>query len=200
MPRLVPFVAAAFALGALLLTGCQTTPPSAADAAALEAPSGLLLAEGDVLRISFPSAPEMDTTQRIRADGRVSLPLVGEVQASGRELSQFQRDLRAKYSANLRNTEVLVSLDATASAVYVSGSVNAPGKFPLDRPMTILEAVMEAGGFSNSASPRRVTLIRREGGQYRTQIVDLSPALRNKPAPATYVRPYDVIYVPASVL
>lgn len=178
--------------------GCQT--PQIVVVGDSRAPSAVVLEAGDVVRVAFPGSPELDASQKIRADGKLSLPLIGEVKAAGKELDQLQKELKIRYVPQIKNTEVVVSLESTASTVYVSGAVNKPGKYPLDRPLTVLEAVMEAGGFTRGANPHQVTLIRQENGQYRPQSIDLGSSLQNNiPSQATYVHPSDVIYVRESI-
>ena len=74
------------------------------------------------------------------------------------------------YKAQLQNPLVLVTLETSANAVIISGEVNAPGRKIFERPTTLLEAIMESGGFTEFANKRKVRIIRVEGGQYRTDI------------------------------
>lgn len=157
------------------------------------------LAAGDVLKFTFPGAPELNQSQKIRADGKVSVPVLGEILAGGKRLGDLQRELSRLYQPQLKNSEVVVSLESSTTAVYVGGAVNRPGKVPLDRPMTVLEAIMEAGGFTpDLANPRKVSVIRNVNGQQTPHVVDLSPGLRGQSSEAFYLKAYDVIYVPQS--
>ena len=174
------------------LSGCQTA--SSLSGSATQPPGAL--ASGDTLTISFPGAPELNQVQKIRADGKISLPMVGDVDAAGKRLSVLQSDLANIYRTQLKNTEVFVSLQTSATLVYVSGAVTHPGKILLDRPMTVLEAIMEAGGVTGLANLRKVVVVRESGGEHQTQTLDLSPALRGKTAPAFSLRAYDIIHVP----
>jgi protein involved in polysaccharide export with SLBB domain len=118
--------------------------------------------------------------------------LVGEVQASGKRLTTFQTELAGLYKTQLRNTEVVVSLE---TSVLVSGSVNKPGRVVFERPLTVLDAVMEAGGIAPAGDPKRVHLIRLRNGRHETQIFDLRSVLRGDATNAFYVKGGDVIYV-----
>ncbi len=153
------------------------------------------LAPGDVVKFTFPGVAELNHTQKIRADGKVNLPLVGEVEATGKKLGDFQTELIKLYGPKLKNSEIIVTLESSSIPIYVSGAVLRPGKILLDRPMTVLEAVMEAGGFSPLANPKKIVLIRHENGQHFTQTFDLSAALKGEPSAAFFVRAYDAIYV-----
>jgi polysaccharide biosynthesis/export protein len=86
-------------------------------------------------------------------------------------------------------------MENTVIPVVVSGEVQKPGKIVFERPAMILEAIMEAGGFTAYADPKKVSLIRQVQGDHHTQIVDLSPVLKGMPTPVVYVSPGDLIYV-----
>ncbi|OAI55827.1 hypothetical protein AYO49_01120 [Verrucomicrobiaceae bacterium SCGC AG-212-N21] len=159
--------------------------------------SAVVLSSGDSVTVTFQGTPDLNTSQRIRADGKISLPMVGDVQASGKTVSSLQAHLSDRYSTELKDTTVTVRLDNTIQAVYISGAVNKPGKVVLDRPMTALEAIMEAGGFQTGwANPRKVTLVRTSNGRHETTTLDLSPTTRGQAGEVVYLKPYDMITVP----
>ena len=95
----------------------------------------------------------------------------------------------------LQKSEVVVTWENTVIPVVVSGEVQKPGKIVFERPAMMLEAIMQAGGFTAHADPKKVTLIRQVQGDHHTEIVDLSPVLKGMPKPVIYVSPGDVIYV-----
>ena len=158
------------------------------------------LVAGDTLRISFPGAPELNQTQKIGTDGKLSLPLVGDVVASGKSVGELQAELVRLYKAQLQDNEVLVSVETRAVPVVISGAVQKPGKVVFERPATVLEAIMEAGGFTPEADLKKVELIRLVKGEHYTQVFDLRPVLRGTPTRATYVSGGDVIFVPEKLL
>lgn len=184
---------------AVLGSGCAGTDPEAYNipAEAFKSRPSSTLTAGDVIRVSYPGAPEMNLTQKIRANGKVSLPMVGDISAAGRTVSGLQSSLSGMYVNQLQDPTVLVSLEEPAAAVYVSGEVVTPGKVALDRPMTAFQAVMEAGGFSKLANPREVYVIRTEGGKQQRYALNMADTLGGG-SQAFYVRPYDAIYVKAS--
>lgn len=185
------FVAALVSL--FVLAGCQAPGPGLD----INAPALGAICVGDVLKVSFTADEKMNQTQKVRADGKISLPIIGEVKVVGRRLNEIQAEVKSRYKTQLQNSEVIVTLESTANAVYVSGAVIKPGKVLLDRPMTALEAIMEVGGFApEEAIAKRVTVIRNVNGQQNTQVLNLSPALKGRPVKAFYLRPYDIVYVP----
>jgi polysaccharide biosynthesis/export protein len=178
----------------LWLTGCQTQTGEKLPAAAAGDKPGIL-ASGDTIKVSFTAAPELNQSQKIEPDGKVSLPMVGEVYAVGKTSAQLQNELSELYKSQLQNSEVIVTLESIVIPVVVSGEVQKPGKVIFERPATVLEAIMEAGGFTAYADPKKVSLIRQVKGEHHTQVVDLSPILRGVPTQVMYVSPGDVIYV-----
>ena len=196
---LSPLAACLFAIVVCLAcAGCQSSAPTPIPAD-WKAQTPGVLAAGDVLKLTFPGAPELNQSQKIRADGKVSLPVLGETDAAGKRLGDLQRELSRRYEPQLKNSEVLVTLESSTTAVYVGGAVIKPGKVILERPMTALEAIMEAGGFApDLVNPRKVSVIRNVNGQHTTHLLDLSPGLRGQSSEAFYLKAFDVIYVPQS--
>lgn len=182
------------------LPACETAsdggggaPPAAA------APISDTLAEGDVISVTFASAPELNQTQKIRGDGNVGLPMVGDVKVVGRDPESVQKQLSKLYATHLQDPTALVTLVAPASVVYVSGAVGSPGKIPLDRPLSAFEAVMESGGFAPTANPKKVTLIRKTENGYRRHVLDLRGPLESESSEAIMLQAYDSLVVPQRV-
>src|SRR5947208_14850709 len=129
---------------ALTCGGCQTSQPP------LPNPPGpktaVRLAPGDTIKVSYSDESVPDQTQKIRRDGKVSLPLIGEVTAAGKRTIDFQHELVSRYEGQLENSEVLVTLESGLATVIVSGFANRPGAFNFDRPPTVYQAMMAVGG------------------------------------------------------
>jgi polysaccharide export outer membrane protein len=192
-PRL--FSAALVAAVALTLAGCATTsePPPAA---AMQAPS-ITLREGDIIKISFPGAGNLDTTQQIRRDGKINLQLVGEVDAAGLTPEELQKKLVDLYAPQISSKEVTVSLQSASFPVFVNGEVIHPGKVLSDHPLTALEAIMEAGGFNpDTANMKAVKVNRIEDGKYKSYQLNLKDILDGKKNEPFYLKPNDIVYVP----
>lgn len=169
------YVVAAFAW--LSLTGCQSQMSETLSPSASGNKPGIL-ASGDTIKVAFTAAPELNQSQKIEPDGNVSLPLVGLVYAVGKTPADLQKELTQLYKSQLQNSEVIVTLEGIVIPVVVSGEVQKPGKVMFERPATVLEAIMEAGGFTAYADPKRVSVIRQFEGQHHTQVIDLDPILR----------------------
>ena len=153
----------------------------------------------DALKFSFAEETDLDQVQKIRRDGKVSLPLIGEVTAAGKRIIDFQREIISLYEPHLENSEVLVTLENGLATVIVSGFANRPGKLIFDRPTTVYQAIMEAGGVSDYGSLRNIHLTRIINGVQRTETINLRPNIRGKPTNPKYVQDGDVIYISRSL-
>lgn len=187
-------------LAASLFSGCETTAPhqalqTASDEARME---GIILRAGDGLKISFPGSPNLDTAQPIRRDGKIVLPLVGEVVAVGLTPDALQEKLIKLYAPQISSKEVLVTLESSSFPVFVTGSIIHPGKIQSDHPITALEAVMEAGGFDYStANMTSVKISRMEKGEMKSYKLNLKDALEGgKNSRPFYLKPNDIVFVP----
>jgi polysaccharide export outer membrane protein len=134
----------------------------------------------------------------MRAAGTVSLPAGGQVTAAGKTLAQLESELKRLYSSQITNTDVLLTLDSAVIEVYMSGAVRSPGKLVFDRPTTLLQAIMQAGGPSPFGNMRSVRVIRLGNGIQRMQLVDLRPTLAGEPTKPFYVKNGDIVQVPQS--
>jgi polysaccharide export outer membrane protein len=186
-------------VSAVLATGCgglNSAPPVPAEA--YRSMPNASLAAGDEIKVAFSGAPELNVQQKIQANGKVSLPTIGDVSAVGKSITGFQSELTSRYQVHLQDPAVTVSVQTAAAGIYVSGEVLRPGKIPLDRPMTALEAVMECGGFTKFANPKQVIVVRNERGKSKRYVLNMNEALYGGDSNPFYVRTYDVIYVKQS--
>ena len=191
-------MSAAILASLFLVNGCQSTyPPAVGQPIVSSAPVSLV--PGDVVKLTFPGSPELNESQKIQTDGRINLPMIGQVNAAGKSLASLQAELSARYKPQLQNTEVVVTLDSAVIPVVISGAVEKPGKLFFDRPTTVFQAIMEAGGVNEFGSLKNIHLIRTTNGQQVTQTLDLRSTLHGTTTRAVYVKNGDVIYVPESM-
>src|SRR5213596_2358046 len=167
-PSSRPFALLVFA--ALVCGGCQSPLPP------LPNPPGphttVRLSPGDVIKVSYADETIPDQTQKIRRDGKLSLPLIGEVTAAGKRVIDFQHELVRRYEGQLENNEVLVTLENGTANVIVSGFANKPGTYPFDRPTTVYQAIIEAGRVSDYGSLSNIHLTRLINGEQRTERIN----------------------------
>src|SRR6266404_51289 len=181
---------------ALALGGCQSPLPPLPNPPGPKTP--VRLSPGDVIKASYADETIPDQTQKIRRDGKVSLPLIGEVTAAGKRVIDFQHELVRRYEGELENSEVLVTLENGSATVIVSGFANRPGRVVFDRPTTVYQAIMEAGGVSDYGSPSNIHLTRVINGEQRTETINLRPSIHGEPTKPKYVQDGDVIYISRS--
>lgn len=117
----------------------------------------------DILFIKVWREPDFTFPVAVRPDGRITVPLIGEVQAAEETPSQLSKniaDLLAKY---LNNPDVTVFVtEVRSKKYYIDGEVNRPGSFPLVTPTTVLEALSHAGGFKDFANEKKIRILRRD--------------------------------------
>lgn len=197
----VIFVSGLLLAVACLLAGCASKPPQTAmleaQAAEQARTDAFLLSEGDVIKVTFPGAPTLNTTQKIRRDGKMVMPLIGEVTAAGMTPDALQTNLSELYASQISSRTVLVTVESSTFAVFVTGSVIHPGKIMSDHPITALDAVMEAGGFDYlTANLKDVRVIRHENGAMKKYSLNLKLVLEGKVSQPFYLKPSDIVYVP----
>ena len=180
---------------ALALTGCQTAPPIAtADTVPY---LDVRLREGDTVKISFPGAPNLDSTQQIRRDGKITLSLGGEVVAAGLSPVELEKELLRLYEAQLVVKQVIVAVTSPGYPIFVSGAVLRPGKLIVDRPVTVVEAIMEAGGFDRTkADLKKVTVLRQIDGKSMSYKVDVKATIDGANVKQFFLKPADIVVVP----
>ena len=148
--------------------------------------------------MATPTAAELTRTMKVGPDGRIALPLIGQVMAAERTLPQLQQAVSAAYAPQLVRPVVEVTLrQAGPIRVWVDGEVRTPGVFEMTGDLDAYQAVIQAGGFSPTSRPDRAALIRRgPGGTRMMRVVDLRP----RRGEVVALRRGDILFVPRSTL
>lgn len=161
----------------------------------------------DMVQVEVWRNPELSVTVPVRPDGMISVPLIGDIEAGGRSAQAVAADIELQLAEYVREPKVAVILTELRSheflsRVRVTGAVNRPVSLPYRQGMTVLDAVLEAGGVNDFAAERRTRLYRKEnGGATRTLPIDLRRILRRGDLETNVeVRPGDVITVPERAL
>ena len=185
-------------LGAIL-TGCNGNPGSPMPGGALPEPyRSTTLQPGDVIQIEFPGAQDLGSSIKIPLNGEVNLPFGGSVNAIGKTPAELEAELIDVFGDQLLVKEANVTLVSSTATVYVSGAVLAPGKIPMERPLTVLEAIMEAGGIDNQrAKMDEVYVIRNNETERQTYRINLKNVFQGDVADPFYLQPFDVVHVTA---
>jgi protein involved in polysaccharide export with SLBB domain len=207
---------AIFLLMALVLpAGCASTPAGTGQIPDSEARTAKVsrppiedyrLSPGDVIQFRIVDAADnadMDTTQQIRADGRITLPMISDPVVSGMTLQELRGKLQQEYvsdgflTKSAANGINLVIKESAANKFYVGGQVKKEGVFTYSHPTTVMRSIFEAGGMSDTADPTRVVLIRQDGSY---QIVNVKEILAGHFNEDLQLRPMDTVYVPTSTI
>lgn len=131
------------------------------DEAAKPVSKEFLLGPEDVLEVTVWRNQDLSRTVVVRPDGKISLPLIGDIQASGLNASQVAAKIAVRLTEFKENPNVSVSLkEVNSYFIYVLGEVLKPGKYPLKSYATVLQGVSMAGGFTPYASKNRMQVIR----------------------------------------
>lgn len=181
----------------LLLSGCSGARKIAAP---VSPPSKVTLQSGDELDIKFLKTPELNESQIVRPDGKIVLQLIGEVDVRDLSPDELQARLVELYAKELKSPQISVIVrNFYSRRVYVGGEVRNPGFVEMPGQMTILEAIMNQGGFvSGSATSSKVMVIRQRKDDQQRFIVDVSKTFQDKKSSPFYLQPFDVVFVPQS--
>jgi polysaccharide export outer membrane protein len=179
---------------AKLLSQTNAVAPTTAPAVPV---ASVKLKEGDVINITFPSSSSLDTTQKIRVDGKIVLPLVGETQAAGMTPTELQDQLIKLFAPQVSTKQVIVTVQSSTFTVFVTGSVLRPGRVDSDHPLAVLEAIMEAGGFDISkANLKDVVIIHQTPSGTTKRTINLKKIMEGSSDKPVYLQPSDIVFVP----
>jgi polysaccharide export outer membrane protein len=181
--------------------GAQTvaTDPSTGSTAARPHDDTYIIGDDDVLAINVWKEPEVSRTVPVRSDGKISVPLAGEVQASGETPLQLEKVLAAKLQSFISEPEVTVIVTAINSQKYnILGMVTKPGSYPLTNSSTVLDAIALAGGFRDFAKQKSIYILRQnpDGGQSRLPFNYKDVIKGKNSAQNIKLQPRDTIVVP----
>ena len=152
----------------------------------------------DVIRIDVWKEPDFSRTIPVRPDGKISLPLLNDVQAAGFTAMQLAGSLRESLSKYLTSPQVTVTVNETNSRrVYITGEVVRAGALPLLPNMTVLQALSSAGGFTQFAKLKNIYVLRTEDGKQVKHPFNYKEVVKGNLAEQnTLLQPGDVIVVP----
>lgn len=165
--RLVPAsLLLSFSVMATAAEAPATAAPATATREATAAADVYRIGQDDILQVSVWRSPELSVTVPVRPDGRISVPLVGDVVVAGRTPDQVAADIKLKLAAFVREPQVSIILTELRSHEYLSrvrvtGAVRTPVSVPYRPGMTVLDAVLAAGGVTEFASADNTKLFRR---------------------------------------
>ncbi len=157
-----------------------------------------VIGASDVLDISVWKEPDFTRTVPVRPDGKISLPLLNDIDAAGLTPVQLATAITAKLRKYVNDPQVTVIVTVINSQhVYVVGEVTRPGAFPLLPNMTVLRALSGAGGFTRFANLKNIQVLRKENSQTLTFAFNYKDVVRGKHSEQDILlKPGDTIVVP----
>lgn len=152
-------------------TAAATTTAPGASGAAAPHDNKYIIGNDDLLGINVWKETDFTESIPVRSDGRISLPLIGEVTAAGRTPQQLESDIAGKLRAYLHNPEVTVMvLQMNSQKFNILGRVAKPGSYPLAASNTVLDAIAAAGGFTDFAKEKDIYVLREDSRGVQTRI------------------------------
>ncbi|WP_297921875.1 XrtA/PEP-CTERM system exopolysaccharide export protein [Metallibacterium sp.] len=190
----------------LLLTACSTTP-AVQDMPHFnsdkEAVKAYRIGVDDQLQINVWDNPQLNVNEPVLPDGKISVPLIGDVQAGGRTPEEVAKDIKDRLKAYVRDPQVVVIVTDLRSHQYllrvrVTGAVRTPVSLPYRQGMTVLDAVLAAGGTTEFANANDTMLYRKnQSGEVKSYPVHLGNILQQGRLKTDYpLEPGDIITVP----
>ena len=168
--------------------------------------SGLLseyrIGVGDTLQISVWRNPELSLSVPVRPDGKISMPLIGDLIAADLTASQLSDNIVKGLASYVRNPQVTVIVTNPSSSdfqrrVRITGAVNSPQSIPYREGMTVLDLVLLAGGPSEFASGHKAKLYRRVNGEVKVYPIKLDDLINDGKIETNYMlQPSDIVTVP----
>lgn len=159
------------------------------------------ITRGDMLDIKFLYNPELNEQVPVRPDGKISLQIVKDVPVVGLTPAELTNVLTERYAAELKKPEITVIVrQFTSQKVFIDGEVSRRGLIPLASPMTVFEAIAQAGGFTEYARQNEIIIIRRyQDKSPKITVVNMEDFVYGKDfGQDIMLAAYDIVYVPKS--
>jgi polysaccharide export outer membrane protein len=154
------------------------------------------VATGDKLRIEVYKDPQLSQSVQVRPDGKITLPLVGDVEATNRTPLELRDTITKSLKEYITNpTVTVIVVEATVATAYVLGEVNHPGAVTLQAPLTVMQALAVAGGLKDFADAKNIRILRKGASSMDTIPFNYKEALKSSGAPI-YLRAGDTVVVP----
>ena len=150
----------------------------------------------DVIEVFVWKQPELTTTVVIRPDGRISLPLTNELEASGKTAIQLQKEITEKLQEYITQPMVNVIVKQVNSLkISVLGEVRKPDVYRIKNQVTVLDAIAMAGGFTDLARPNRVIVLRNAPSGPQRIRINVKQVVADEGTAQFYLKPLDTVYV-----
>ena len=179
-------------------TAAASTQPDASSQS-VRVDNAFIIGNDDVLAINVWKEPDLTRQLPVRSDGKISLPLIGDVQAAGRTPSQLEQDITDRLKAFIANPQVAVIVQQINSLKFnILGQVARPGAYSLTTGTTIVDAIAVAGGFKDFAKKKGVYVLRQNAsGNESRYAFNYAEFIKGKNTKQNILlKPHDTIVVP----
>jgi polysaccharide export outer membrane protein len=184
-----------------LAAACSGPRPAMTTAAMAQEPVlPYRVGPGDVIDVKLFYTPELDESQIVRPDGKMTLQLIGDIEAQGKTSDELQRELVQRFSTQLIKPQVAVFVRRVHDSKYwVAGEVKRPGPYQMLGHATIVEAIMDAGGGTRpTADLKNVLVVRQRDGRHYGCMVNVKEILQGKEGTSFNLQARDIIFVPST--
>ena len=173
------------------------TGPTGAGSAIASSPSMYHIGPEDLLRISVWNNKDLTLDIAVRPDGKISLPLIQDVQAEGLTPPELADIIHQKLLQYIKDPHVsVIVLEVNASKFYILGEVNKPGTYFLRGNTSVLHALSMAGGFTTFASPKNIRLVRNRDGKQDVRVINYFEVIENGSRQNYLILPGDTLVIP----
>ena len=185
----------------ILIASIPVPPASAGEVEVTDSPqvsSGYLIQPGDVLQISVWREPDLQAEVVVTPDGRIAMPLLGEIIADGKGIELLRSEIVARIQKFVPDADVTVMVkQSLGNKIYVIGKVNRPGEYVLNRNVDVMQALSMAAGIAKFADAGNVRILRRSGENQQAISFDYSQVeAGNRLEQNIVLKPGDVVVVP----
>ncbi|MGB6378337.1 MAG: polysaccharide biosynthesis/export family protein [Syntrophobacteria bacterium] len=193
-------------IGLAMIVSCASDIPSVktlaeyeqANPPASKSDDDYLIGPGDLLSIDIWKEPELSKQVSVRLDGKISLPLVNDIDAASLTSAELRNKLTEQYKDFVDVPEVSVTVvQSNSKKIYILGKVKLPGEYPLQKHMTVVQAISLAGGLDQWADTGDLKLLRKINGVERTFQLDYDAIVSGEDVSQNVqLQPDDTIFVP----
>jgi polysaccharide biosynthesis/export protein len=178
--------------------GHEAVAPSRAAGPAADTSAEYIIGPEDVLSIVYWREKDMTGDVAVRSDGKISLPLLNDVQAAGLTPTQLRDWLVGASKEYFEDPAVSVVVKQMNSRkVFITGEVSKPGPYPLVAPTTVLELISLAGGLKDYADRKNILIVRNENGRQTSHLFNYKDVVSGKNlAQNIQLKPHDTVIVP----
>jgi polysaccharide export outer membrane protein len=178
----------------------QPPPTALSDTKSLPAPPivpDYQLGAGDKLRIEVYRDTQLSQSVQVRPDGKITLPLIGDILATGKTSAELDEDITRELKTYMNNPSVtVIVVEATAATAYIIGGVNHPGTVTLQGPVTVLQGLALAGGLTDFANRKNIRILRKGPAGTTSIAFNYNEAIKGSAAAQALLRAGDTVVVP----